>query len=181
MRRQRRIGPPLTLVLTGLLLSGCGITDSKSNESTSEIPSAGTATTFQASQALKQVSSQIYDFAGVPGKASKPGPGVRECDGRDKDTYFQMYHPWNFAPTKASDIDVAMENLKKKLKTGGWAIKDIYHDNSPNKALNLIADNVSKKVSVWIIQLKKDKQPSFAIEVTSGCYKIPDGQEIDRF
>ncbi|MFF4951273.1 hypothetical protein [Streptomyces chattanoogensis] len=168
-------------------MTDSGTTDSpsgktrKSNKPTSRVPYAGTATTHEAAAALKKVSSQIYDFAGVPGKASKPGPGVSECQGRDKDTYFQMYHPWNFMPTKASDIDVAMENLKERLKAGGWVTKDLYHDNSPNKALNLIADNDEKKVSVWIIQMKKDKQPSFAIEVRSGCYKIPDGQEIDRF
>jgi hypothetical protein len=168
--------------MTGLLLSGCGMTDSnKANESTSGIPYAGTATTREAAAALKAVSSQIYDFTGVPGKASEPGPRVRKCEGRDRDTHFLVYDAWNFEPKNASDNDVAMENLKKKLKTGGWVTKDLYHDNSPNKALNLIADNESKKVSVWITQRSKNQPPSLVVNVTSGCYQIPDGQEIERF
>ncbi|MGW1837621.1 hypothetical protein [Streptomyces sp. BBFR2] len=153
----------------------------KSSGSTSGIPYAGTATTQDASIALKRVSSQIYDFAGVPGRASKPGPGVRECEGKDRDTYFQMYHPWSFAPKNTGDVGIVMENLKEKLKTDGWVIKDLYHDNSPNKALNLVADNDEKKVSVWIAERSKSKVPFLSVEVTSGCYRIPDGQEIDRF
>ncbi|MFI9624802.1 hypothetical protein [Streptomyces sp. NPDC052042] len=152
-----------------------------SDETASGIPYAGTASTDEAVSAVKEISSQIYDFAAVPGKASEPGPGVGECEGRDKDKYFQVYHPWNFAPKKASDIDIAMENLKKRLKTDGWVTKDLYHDNSPNKALNLIADNNSKKVSVWIVQYSRDKNPSLGIEVVSGCFQIPDGQKIDHF
>lgn len=165
-------------------MTDSGTTDSPSNkpsESTSGIPFAGTATTHEAAAAVKKVSSQIYDFAGVPGKASKPGPGVRECQGKDKDTYFQAYHPWNFAPKNASDIDVAMTNLKEKLSTGGWVIKDSYRDTSANKNLNLVADNDVKKMSVWIVAYSKRATPSLGIEVTSGCYQIPDGQEIERF
>jgi hypothetical protein len=154
---------------------------SKSVASTSKIPDAGTASTDEAVAAVKAVSSQIYDFAGVPGEASEPGPGVKECEGKDPDTYFVVYHPWNFKPKDGTNIDVAMANLKKKLNTGGWVVKDAYHDNSPNKNLNLVADNDSKKMSVWIVAYGKRDTPSLGIEVTSGCYQVPEGQTIDHF
>lgn len=151
-----------------------------SQESHSNIPEAGIASTDDAVAAVKAVSSEVYRLAGVPGKASEPGPGVKECEGKDPDKYFVVYHPWNFAPTKPTDVDVAMENLKKQLNTGDWVTKDLYHDNSANKALNLVADNNSKKVSVWIVQYSKDKTPNLGINVTSGCYQVPEGQTIDH-
>ncbi|MBC7270580.1 MAG: hypothetical protein H5T76_18050 [Streptomyces sp.] len=182
----------LTFALTGLLLNGCGMTDSgttgssdketsKPQQAGSEIPDAGTATTEEAVAAIKKVSSEIYQLAGVPGKASQPGPGVKECEGKPSDTHFLVYHPWNFAPSRPEDLDVAMENLKKKLNTGGWVTKQLYYDNSPNKALNLIADNDVKKVSVWVVQYSKDETPSLGINVTSGCYQVPEGQTVDHF
>jgi len=72
-------------------------------------------------------------------------------------------------------------NLKKRLDTGDWVTKKLYHDNSPNKALNLIADNDAKKVSVWIVQYSKDAKPSLGINVTSGCYQVPEGETVDHF
>lgn len=183
----------LALVLTGLLLSGCGMTENDSTDSPGSasdnsqeaaaggLPDAGTATVDEAVSAVKEVSSEIYRFTGVPGKASEPGPGVSECAGKDPDMYFSVYHPWNFAPPKASDLDVAMENLKKKLNTGGWVTKRLYRDNSPNKSLNLIADNDTKKVSVWITQYAERETPSLGINVQSGCYRVPPGKTIDHF
>lgn len=179
----------LALILTGLLLSGCGMTDDDSpgnttgdsQEARASPPGAGTATTEEAVAAVKEVSGELHRFAGVPGKASEPGPGVKECAGKDPDAYFTVYHPWNFAPSEPGDLDVAMENLKKRLHTGGWVTERVYRDNSRNKALNLIADNDAKKVSVWIVQYSEDAAPSLGINVTSGCYRVPEGETVDHF
>lgn len=190
-RWRRRGIAPLALVTTGLLISGCGMTDnnastspssdaSTSDGSSPEIPLAGTATTDEGVAAVKAVSSQIYDFTGVAGTASEPGPGIKACEGKDPDTYFQVYHPWNFRPKSGSDNDVAMGNLKEKLSTDGWVIKDSYRDNSANKNLNLIADNDSKKMSVWVVAYSKRTTPSLGIEVTSGCYQVPEGETIEH-
>ncbi|MEV3853718.1 hypothetical protein AB0J38_05245 [Streptomyces sp. NPDC050095] len=154
---------------------------STSDASTSKIPDAGTATTDEVVAAVKDVSSQIYDFAGVPGTASEPGPGVKACEGKDPDKFFVVYHPWNFKPKTGTDNDVAMANFKKKLSTGGWVIKDSYRDNSANKNLNLVADNDSKKLSIWIVAYSARATPSIGIEVTSGCYQVPEGQTVDHF
>ncbi|MFI7387460.1 hypothetical protein [Streptomyces sp. NPDC049813] len=145
-----------------------------------KIPSAGTATTDDGVAAVKAVSSQIYEFTGVAGTASAAGPGVRECAGKDPDRYFQVYHPWNFKPKSAADNDVAVRNLKERLSTGGWVIKDSYRDNSPNKNLNLVADNDAKKMSVWVVAYSKRTTPSLGIEVTSGCYQVPEGETVEH-
>lgn len=151
-----------------------------SDASSSGIPFAGTATTDEGVAAVKAVSSQIYEFIDVPGTASEPGPGVKACEGKDPDTYFRVYHPWNFKPKTGSDTDVAMAHLKEKLNTGGWVIKDLYRDNSANKNLNLVADHDAKKMSVWIIAYGKRAVPSIGIEVTSGCYKAPAGERVEH-
>ncbi|WP_369374401.1 hypothetical protein [Streptomyces sp. cg36] len=127
---------------------------------------------------MKAVSSAIYDLIGVAGAASEPGPGVKACAGKDPATYFQVYHPWNFKPTSGADNDVAMNNLKEKLGTGGWVLKRSYRDNSANKNLNLVADNDSKKMSVWVVGYSGRATPSIGIEVTSGCYRVPEGQTV---
>lgn len=191
-RRHCRVGSSLALVLTGLLLGGCGMADNdttnpsgtkggvRSEDSTSGIPYGGIATTDEVVAAVKNASSQIHDFAGVPGKASEPGPGVKECEGRGKDS-FQVYHPWNFMPYAGTDNDIAMANFKEKLSRGGWVLKDSYIDNSPNKNLNLIADNDSRKLSVWIVGYNRNDVPSIGIEVVSACYQVPEGQTVDHY
>ncbi|MFF0967632.1 hypothetical protein ACWDQO_01480 [Streptomyces sp. NPDC003703] len=152
----------------------------RSAGSGSEIPDAGTATTEEAVARVKEVSSQIHDFLGIPGRASEPGPGVRACEGKDPDTYFQVYHPWNFAPASGSDNDVAMKNLEKRLSTGGWVLKRSYRDTSANKNLNLVADNDARSASVWIVAYSKRAVPSIGVEVTSGCYRVPEGQRVQH-
>jgi hypothetical protein len=116
-----------------------------------------------------------------PARRPNLAPVSRACDGKDPKKYFVVYHPWNFTPKNAEDIDVAMANLKKKLNTGGWVVKDTYRDNSPNQNLNLVADNDAKKMSVWIVAYGGRDTPSLGIEVTSGCYQVPEGHAIDHF
>ncbi|MFI9018240.1 hypothetical protein ACIGZI_29790 [Streptomyces griseus] len=152
-----------------------------SDDASTAVPYAGVATTDEAADNLEAVSSKIYQYAGVPGKASEPGPGVRECAGKDPERFFRVFHPWNFQPGSAADSDVAMENLKKRLNTGGWVLKKEYRDNSENENLNLVADNESEKASVWIVQYRDRAKPSLGITVTSGCYEVPEGAKVEKF
>ncbi|MFE9698408.1 hypothetical protein [Streptomyces sp. NPDC006270] len=152
-----------------------------SGDASSKVPYAGVATTDEAADALEAVSSKIYQYAGVPGKASEPGPGVKECEGRDPERFFRVFHPWNFQPGSAAESDRAMENLKKKLNTGDWVLKREYRDNSENQNLNLVADNDAKKVSVWIVQYRDREKPSLGITTTSGCYEVPEGAKVEKF
>ncbi len=180
--RRRPGGAVPSLVLTALLLSGCAMTDDDSTKfpvgGASGVPEAGTATTDDAVDSVRDVSGRIAEFIGVPGKMSEPGPGVKECPGRDPDTYFQVYHPWNFKPDSGGDIDVAMENLKEKLNTDGWVIKQSYRDNSANRNLNLVADDDYRKMSVWVVAYGERATPSLGVEVISGCYRAPEGETV---
>jgi len=167
----------LAVPLALTTLAGCSMTD----ENSDEIPSAGTSTSRDASDAMEKVSSSIYDLLGVKGKASDSRPTVTECSGKDTRTYFRILHPWSFTPSVASDLDTVMERLNAQLPKNGWEIKEYGPDTSKNKNINLIADNDQKKVSVKAIALAKDDTPMLTLDLVSGCYQVPDGQEIEHF
>lgn len=168
----------LAVPLALTTLTGCSMTD---NESADKTPSAGTSTSRDASDATEKVSSGIYDLIGVKGKASDSRPGVMDCSGKDTKTYFRIFHPWSFYPASASDLDEAMEQLKKELPKHGWKIVEYGPDTSKNKNINLTADNDEKKVGVNIVQMSKNDPPKLSLNLVSGCYKVPDGEEVERF
>jgi hypothetical protein len=159
------------------ILTGCSMTDNDSDET----PSAGTSTSRDASDSLEKVSSGIYDLIGVKGKASDTQPGVMDCSGKDTKTYFRVFHPWSFYPASASDLAVAMERLKTELPKNGWKIVDYGPDTSKNKNITLTADNDKAKVGVHIVQMAKNDPPKLSLDLVSSCYKVPDGQEVERF
>ncbi|WP_416960135.1 hypothetical protein [Streptomyces sp. Agncl-13] len=166
-----------TVPLALTTLTGCSMTDNDSDET----PSAGTSTSRDASDAMEKVSSGIYDLIGVKGKTSDSRPGVMDCSGKDTKTYFRIFHPWSFTPASASDIDEAMERLKTELPKHGWKIVEYGPDTSKNKNIKMTADNDKKKVGVNIVKRSKYDPPILDLTVVSGCYKVPDGEEVERF
>ncbi|WP_328861002.1 hypothetical protein [Streptomyces sp. NBC_00306] len=146
-----------------------------------DIPSAGTTTSLAAADTAEKVSSEIYDLIGIKGEMSKPGAGVKECGDKDRDKYFQIFHPWSLVPAATADLAGVMERLKKELPKHGWKVVDHGPDTSKNQNLSLTADNDAKKHSVNIVHYAKENPQRLGITVLSGCYQIPDGQEIQRF
>ncbi|WP_251022257.1 hypothetical protein [Streptomyces sp. ISL-10] len=146
-----------------------------------DIPLAGTSTSLAAADTAEKVSSELYDLIGVKGKASETGPGVTECEDKDRDKYFQIFHPWSLVPASAADLSGVMERLKEELPKHGWKVVDYGPDTSKNKNVSLTADNDGKKHSVNIVHYAKENPPRLGLTVLSGCYQIPDGEEIQRF
>lgn len=159
------------------MITGCGMTDNESDKT----PLSGTSTSRDASDAMEKMSSGIYDLIAVKGKASDSRPFVAECSGKDAKKYFRIFHWWSFYPASASDLDVAMERLKTELPKHGWKIVTYGPDSSKNKNINLTADNDAKKVGVNIVQMAKNDPPKLGLHVVSGCYKVPDGEEVEHF
>ncbi|MET7568147.1 hypothetical protein ABZT04_06535 [Streptomyces sp. NPDC005492] len=173
-----RLSPlALTVSITLITLTGCSMTDKDSDE----IKSAGTSTSRDASDAMEKVSSGIYDLVGVKGKASDNRPTVAECPNKDRETYFQILHPWSFYPASAGDLDEALEQLKTELPKHGWKIVNYGPDTSKNKNISMTADNDKIKAGVHIVKMPKNDPPKLDMDVVSGCYKIPDGEEIEHF
>ncbi|WP_369232900.1 hypothetical protein AB5J56_13210 [Streptomyces sp. R21] len=167
----------LTVPLAITTLGGCSMTDNNSDDTTF----AGTSTSRDASDAMERVSSGIYDLIGVKGKTSDSRPTVLDCSGKDRNTHFRILHPWSFYPASASDLGEAMARLKMELPKHSWKIVVYGPDTSENKNISLTAENDKKKVGVHIVQMSKNDPPKLSLDVVSGCYKVPDGQEIERF
>ena len=168
----------LTLPIALATLIGCSMTDTKNSGG---IPSAGTSTSSDAAKETQKASSELYNLIGLKGKASDTGPGVKECSKKDPDKYFQIFHSWSFTPASSEELDGAMERLKTDLPKHGWKVVDYGPDSSRNKNLSLTADNDAKKFSVKIAYREKDNPPNLNFFVVSGCYTVPDGQEIEQF
>ncbi|WP_229818635.1 hypothetical protein [Streptomyces lateritius] len=137
--------------------------------------------------ATKKVSSEIYDLIGVEGTTSKGGPGVLSCEGKDREKFYIMKHPWSLAAETDAELAEAMERLKEKLPQHGWKIVKYGPDSSPSKSLELTADNDEKKFGVHIsfwkqrTVLGQTKPPSLIIDVISGCYEVPEGQTVEHY
>lgn len=166
----------LSTVLT--TLTGCSMSSSTESD---DVPSAGTSTSRDAAAQAQKVSSRLYDLIGVRGKASDGSPGVQECSGKDRDRYFRIFHKWSFYPASAGDLDVAMRNLKDAMPKHGWKIVEYGPDSSANKNLTLIADNDGQKAGVHITRMAKRNPPKLSLMVVSGCYEVPEGQEVEHF
>ncbi|WP_330174718.1 hypothetical protein OG875_14910 [Streptomyces sp. NBC_01498] len=190
-----RLGASALLIsLTLSTLTGCAMTDGngKSNGTDStgnagstkgsgDIPSAGTSNSEDAADRAEQVSSELFDLIGIKGKATEPGPGVSECDGKDPETYFRIFHPWSLFPASADQLDGVMERLKTELPQHGWEVVEYGPDTSKNQNLSLTADNDEKKHSVNITYMAKDERPRLSLMLVSGCYQVPDGEKVYRF
>ncbi|GGS96889.1 hypothetical protein [Streptomyces cinerochromogenes] len=146
-----------------------------------DVPYAGTSTSSDAADATERISSGIYDLIGVEGSASDSRATVTECPGKDPDRYFRVLHPWSFTPASSSDLEAAMQQLRESLPRHGWKIVEYGPDTSKNKNLRLTADNDAKKAGVHIVQMAKDNPPMLSVDVVSGCYQVPDGQEVEHF
>ncbi|GAA2248972.1 hypothetical protein GCM10010232_40570 [Streptomyces amakusaensis] len=173
----KQLAAALPLGLALALITGCGMGDSGNS-----VPSAGTKSVQEATSATKQISSELLDLIGIKGESSEPGPGVSECgDGKDREKYFTMYHPWSFVPASGDQLAEVMERLKAELPGRGWKIVEYGPDSSQNKNLNLTADNDERKFSVNIVHKAKGTPQNLSVTVVSGCYQVPDGQRVEHF
>ena len=181
----------MSLALT--TLTGCGMTDSEDSrtsessgnadnaDGSNDVPDAGTSNTQDAADEAERVSSELYDLIGVEGVASDTGPGVSECGDKDPEKYFRIFHAWTFTPASADRLDGVMERLRTQLPGQGWKVVAYGPDTSRNKNLSLTADNDGKKYSVKIAHFAKDATPNLNLMVVSGCYRVPEGETVDRF
>ncbi len=70
---------------------------------------------------------------------------------------------------------------QRELPKQGWEIVEYGPNTSKNRSITLTADNDKKKVSVKVIKMAKNDPPKLSLDLVSGCYKVPDGEEVERF
>ncbi|AWK10621.1 hypothetical protein DDQ41_18890 [Streptomyces spongiicola] len=170
--------PALLVSCTLTLLTGCGMTDDHEPD---VVTSVERRTSSDVADEAERVSSEIYDLIGIKGKASDTGPGVTDCGRKDPERYFKVFHKWSFVPASGEQLGGVMERLKAELPGRGWKVVEYGPDTSRNENLNLTADNDARKFSVNIVHRAKSAPPKLSLMVVSGCYQVPDGQEVERF
>ncbi|MCP9957746.1 MULTISPECIES: hypothetical protein [Streptomyces] len=150
------------------------------NES-DDVPFAGTATSSAAADEAERASGEIRDLIGIEGRASDTGPGVSDCSDRDPEKFFRIFHAWSFTPASTAGLDGMMEHLEEELPKHGWKVAEYGRDTSMNKNLQLTADNDGKKHSVNIVHRAKQNPPKLSLMLVSGCYRVPEGEKVERF
>lgn len=132
----------------------------------------------------KDVSSEVLDVIAVKGEVSEPGPGVAACEGRDRERFFRMLHPWTLTAPAGDELERAMERLREELPKRGWKIVEYGRNSSRAETLELTADHTGKKFSVnvefWAESGGKRK-PMLVVNVVSACYSTPSGERIKGY
>jgi hypothetical protein len=148
---------------------------------------SGSARTVQVDDAnaeASRVSIQILDIIAVKGKVSEPGPQVSECSGKDSTKYFRMRHAWSLSHATKSELSDAMVRLKENLPEKGWNIVEYGPNNSRAKTLELTADNKEKQYSLNVEfwdERQSDGKSMLLVNVVSDCFRVPEGQTVDRY
>lgn len=132
----------------------------------------------------KDVSSEVLNLIAVRGEVSEPGPGVAVCEGRDRDKFFRMIHPWTLTAPTGNELERAMERLKEELPKRGWKIVEYGRNSSRAKTLELTADHTGKEFSVnvefWAESGEKRK-PMLVVNVVSACYSTRGGERVREY
>ncbi|MGW7519566.1 hypothetical protein ACWGJ2_28640 [Streptomyces sp. NPDC054796] len=133
----------------------------------------------------KRVSSQVLDIIDVEGKVSEPGPRVTSCSDKNAEKFFKMLHPWSLTGTSNEELRQAMTRLRENLPKKGWKIVGYGRNNSKDKSLELTADNHEKRfglnVELWEEAEGSGEKPKLIVNVVSGCYRVPEGETVDRY
>ncbi|WP_260988182.1 hypothetical protein [Streptomyces sp. CFMR 7] len=146
----------------------------------------GTRSVDEVDAETKQISSQILDIIAVKGVTSKSGPGVSTCDGAERGKLFLMRHPWSLTGASDAELAKAMTRLKEDLPKHGWKIVGYGPNSSKAKSLELTADHIEKKFAVKVELWEKNSggdsnEPTLLVNVVSACYRVPEGEKIDRY
>ncbi|WP_431783282.1 hypothetical protein [Streptomyces chumphonensis] len=138
----------------------------------------------EVNEEIKEISSEILDIVAAQGKVSEPGPGVSTCKESGVDTHFKMRHTWSLSSSQRDELAYSMERLKQQLPGRGWEIQGYGPNNSQNRNLTLTADHPEKKYGTRI-EFRENKdgdgKPMLLVGVVSDCYKVPDGETVERY
>ncbi|WP_369208110.1 hypothetical protein [Streptomyces sp. PU-14G] len=132
------------------------------------------------------MSSQVFDVIAVHGEVSRTGPGVRTCEGRDRDRFFTVVHTWSVAGQRNEELREAMTRLTERLPGRGWQIHAYGRNSSHARTLELSAEHPGRKFALNVELWDQRKgtgegPPKLLVHVASACHESPEGQEIERF
>lgn len=130
----------------------------------------------------KSVSSQIFDMIGLKqAKTTEPGPSISTCE-EDPERLFLSRHPWSVYGISPEELKQGFQRLKENLPKEGWKIVEYGPNKSAAKTLELTADSEKEHFSVNAelrVGGSSEKTPLILVNVVSGCYRAPDGTDLN--
>jgi hypothetical protein len=131
----------------------------------------------------KAVSSQIFNMINIKqGRTTEPGPGISPCS-QDPEHLFLSRHPWSLYGVSSDELEQGFTRLKDSLTTNGWKIVEYGPNSSANKNLELTADlekeHFSVNAELRVTGESGKKDPLILVNVVSGCFRAPEGTDLN--
>ncbi|MFI1400157.1 hypothetical protein [Streptomyces sp. NPDC020681] len=174
-RAGRAIGAVASALALATIATGC----SKDMDDLGYTPT--TLGVDEARAKTKSVSGQIFDMIGLgQARTTEPGPGVSTCE-QDPDHLFLSRHPWSLYGVPAAELEQGFQRLRETLPKKGWKVVEYGPNKSAAKTLELTADSEKEHFSVNAeLRVGADeKQPLILVNVVSGCYRAPEGTDLN--
>lgn len=130
----------------------------------------------------EEVSSRILKLIDLKGKTTQVGALADECPGYPESTNaFRARHDWSVYNVPKSDLEEAMDRLRKGLPDQGWDIGKDGPNNSRNRNPEILAKHLKTGYLLEVtlmLRSEQDSAPSLiAVSVMSPCYKAPSEDE----
>lgn len=175
--RRRTHGALLSVLALATLATGC----SKNMDDLGYTPT--TRDTEDVRTRTKAVSSEIFDMIGIKeARTTEPGPGISPCE-QDPEHLFRSRHPWSLYGVPEAELKRGFARLKENLTDRGWKIVAYGPNSSAAKTLELTADSGKDRYSLnaelRVSGATVEKEPLILVHVVSGCFRAPDGTDLD--
>ena len=155
---------------------------SSSSEAASRLP---TLDVDKARDKAKAASSAIYEMIDMrTAKVTEPGPSVSTCD-EDPEHLYKTMHPWSVYGVSEDELKAGFQRLREELPKKGWKIVDYGPNKSQAKSLSLTADSEKDRFSVNAVLIVStptnphEKKPLIMVNVVSGCWRAPEGTDLN--
>ncbi|OKK02946.1 hypothetical protein AMK26_24105 [Streptomyces sp. CB03234] len=136
-----------------------------------------------AKREVNDISSRVLDWMGVEGTTSQSGATATHCDAVDPDlkTHYRIYHPWGIHDLRKGTFEQAMQNLRVQLPKNGWKITKDGPAKTKAKDPQIIAVNTASHHTIaieWLSNRAGTLKDMISVDVTSRCYRAPEGTDI---
>ncbi|MDT0310029.1 hypothetical protein RM780_24185 [Streptomyces sp. DSM 44917] len=127
----------------------------------------------------RDLSSRLYEWTGIEGRTTEPGPVVSNCESDAHDeTLYVMRHPWTIYDTAAETLERGFNNLRDRMEQeDGWELRVDEVENNQDQTPHLLFVNrdLEYAVDVWLTGRNGDN-PQLEIWTQSACFRTPDGE-----
>ncbi|MER5890978.1 hypothetical protein ABT160_44775 [Streptomyces sp. NPDC001941] len=173
--------PLILLLLLGTLATGCSMNATGDTDDLGYTPA--TLGVDEARTRTKQVSSEVLDMIGLPKAPTTPGGVSASTCEQDREHLFATRHPWSVYGVSDEELKAGFERLRAALPDKGWKVVSYGPNKSKARNLELTADHGKEHFAVNAELAVGGTDPRrkslLAVTVVSGCYRAPEGTDLN--